>query len=429
MLNSKVKNIGFAVSSFAVVLTASSQEASAQLNIGQNGIQRGLESNYLQYQLSGQDLSKLQGFAACNLGSGLGCDKTGTVLEQILEANNGPSYQDLILKAAGGAENLQNFQKFYGNKDVSLIPYASFWRDGSPSYVDGYQYVLGQTVNRTPVEGLGLVTKNFHWSPLQGSGTSLDLRSGLLNLKYSFGRALLEEVAKMPNVQEQIRALGLESDVTNYYLNTLSSGLRALKSGNNQQLQDSILRVLSMPYYSAGTSAGEEYGRPNVGVPHALDNVDVIDKVYGEQLFANVDEAGVPITSEPEVAQLEVGLVEGETIIQGGGRGFPLLPVAGGFAALALLLLVIGGGNGDEGGSSSQPPIPGTGTVTPDINTPPTGCGIPGTPVISCPPTVGNQPEQVTQVPEPSISITPLLLLTIMLFLISRKKLRTQMGN
>jgi hypothetical protein len=66
----------------------------------------------------------------------------------------------------------------------------------------------------------------------------------LLDLKYSYGRLLLEEVGKIPDAQQQIQALGLEPQQTKFYLDKLSTSKRAL-NGNEQSLKDTILKDLS----------------------------------------------------------------------------------------------------------------------------------------------------------------------------------------
>jgi hypothetical protein len=214
VLRSVVNRITFSFLAIIAVI----QPASAQLNIGRYGVQPGLEQNYLQYQLSGESLSRIRGIPGCLTGFGSSCNKTGSVLQQLVEQNNQTSYSNLLMRAAGGEQNFRNFSNFYGNNPrLPEVPYSSFWQNDAKNVVDGYQYVLGQQVARTPVENLGLITKNFYWSPLSGENNSLSLRSGLLDLKYSYGRLLLEEVSKIPNLEQQIQSLGLPKEVTQYY--------------------------------------------------------------------------------------------------------------------------------------------------------------------------------------------------------------------
>ena len=268
-MKSTFKNAAILFSSFAVLLSVC-QSATAKpvgLNLGgEYRIPPGQEQELLQYQLEhNNDLRQLRVIPGCTTGFGLSCNKTGTVLEQIIKSNGGPSYEQMLIQAAGGRDNLQDFSAYYGNNfNVYQTPYISFWREQktSSSILDSSQYVLGQSVSRTPVEGLGNVTKKFSWAPLTRGDNSLDPRSGLLDLKYSYGRVLLNEFAKISNPQQQIRSLNLPPDMTQYYLSTVSGGLRALKIGDEQGLQDNILKIFSFPYTTVTTT---DYGRVPIG--------------------------------------------------------------------------------------------------------------------------------------------------------------------
>lgn len=334
-------------SSVAAVIGAC-QSASAQLNVGQYGVQTGLETEYLQYQMSGNNLSQMRGIPACDVGFGLNCNKTATVLQQLVEKNNGASYNDLLMRAAGGQENFNKFANFYGNNpNLAQVPYASFWQNDSAYIMDGYQYLLGQSVSRTPVEGLGVVTKNFYWSPLSESNNSLSPRSGLVDLKLSYGRLLLEEASKIPNIQQQIQSLGLPQDITHFYLNTLSKGLGALSSGDEKQLQDSIFHVLSHPF----SEHSENWGRPTIGIPKNL------EQIYGEVLPGDSLLADNPVLLEGDAIALDIPTLEGEAVafdipglegdvlVAGGSGGIPGW-LMGSPLALLLLLLFNGGSSG-----------------------------------------------------------------------------------
>lgn len=420
MLKSAVKRITIAFSSFAAVLTAS-QGAFAQLNVGNYGVQPGLESSYLQYQLSGQKLSRMRGIPVCRVGFGVACNKTGAVLEQLLESKGGASYQDLLMQAAGGAENFQNFASFYGNNpNLPQVPYASFWHNNSPLIVDGYQYLLGGLANETPVAGLGAVTKNFYWSPREGTGDSLDLRSGLLNLKYSYGRLLLEEVAKIPNleqqIEQQIQSLGLTPSMTKFYVGQLQNGLQALKAGNETLLQERIQEVLSIPYFPDSA----EYGRPNIGIPREF------DELIGAGLPGDVFAEAPLVVLEPEVRSFSIpSNLEGDVLVQERSRrGFPVWLIGGGGLALMLLLLSLGGGEGGGDSSSGGQLITPGGTsgsnVQPNFdqyNPTPNGNGSDYNPITEVPSTTnGTVPpgEEVKKVLEPS-TLKALMLLVIIL--------------
>ncbi|MFL9464946.1 hypothetical protein AB0759_30530 [Scytonema tolypothrichoides VB-61278_2] len=462
MFKSRIVKTAIAFTSYLAATVTAPHQALAQLNVGRYGIQPGLEPNYLQYQLSGRDLTQLRGIPACHVGFGAGCDKSAAILQQIVESNNGPTYQELIIRAAGGQANFQNFASYYGNNpNLSLVPLSSFWANDDPHILDGYRYTLGQPVNRTPVQGLGEVTKNFYWSP-ERSGTSESLRDGLLDLKYSYGRLLLEEVAKIPNAQQQIQALNLPSDVKQFYTRQLTQGVSSLRSGNQAQLQNNLLEVLSMPF----NHSNAEYNRPPLGIPEEYASLTGI-ALPGESFIA-VGPTDLPVG---EVAELgSPFLVEGNVVSQvpSGQRasGFPFWVL--GAIPLALLPFAFGGGGGDDDSNtenvppsvtppvgeqppSEQPPVtPPVGEqppgeqppVTPPVGEQPPGEQPPVTPPGEQPPgeqppvtpPVGEQPpgEQppVTppvKIPESS-TLTPLLVLTLVMSLFGYKKWYVRRG-
>ncbi|MUH00529.1 hypothetical protein F7734_52975 [Scytonema sp. UIC 10036] len=424
MLKPLAKKITITFSCFVSVLIPTG-EAFAQLNLGRYGVQPGLETNYLQYQISGQKLSQMRGIAACAIGYGLNCNKTAAVIEELLAARSGLSYQDLLVKAAGGEENFRKFAAFYNNdRNLSQTPYASFWQDDSPQVVDGYRYLLGETVNKSPVSGLGLVTKNFYWTPLQGVGDALDLRSGLLNLKYSFGRLLYEEMAKIPNIEQQVQSLNLPQEMTKFYLEKIAIAKQALSTGNQKLLEDSILNVLSIPFDTKGT----QFGRPNIGIPPEF------DLLTGEVLSPDVLVGINPVFLAPDAIALDVPstipespipenvVPESAVVRQGSGNSSRGWLIGGGGLVLLLLLLSLGGGGGDSDRAFGQPPLT-VGTTPSDNTVPPTtpnGCGLPGdssqVTEIPCTPSVIYPPGKLERVPEPS-AIAPLVLLWIVLFL------------
>ncbi len=341
------KAVRFATIAFSSVAVGISvcESASAQLNVGRYGIQRGLESEYLQYQIKNPNLSQMRVIPACNVGFGLSCNKTGSVIQQLLELNGGPSYQDLLMRAAGGPQNFQNFAGFYNNNpNVSQAPFASFWRKDSPAIMDGYQYVMGQNFGRAPVEGLGLVTKNFYWTPYSPAGDSLSLRNGLLNLKLSYGRLLYEEASKISDLEQKIQSMNLPPDMTKFYLNNLSRGLDALGSGDKNQLQTRIFELLSFPY----SEDGGELGRPNNGIPQELSQLSGEDIPGQTLLGAN------PLGLEGEAIGLDIATPGslGDVLVAGSSESFPAWPL---LLGVPLLFLILSGG-GD--GSSNQPSVP-----------------------------------------------------------------------
>ncbi|MUG93573.1 hypothetical protein F7734_14525 [Scytonema sp. UIC 10036] len=421
MFKSRIKRNAIAFSFFAAVLTVC-QSASAQLNIGRYGIQPGLEPIYLQYQLLGQDLSKMEGISVCTVGFGLGCNKTGTLMQQLLESNNRPSYYDLLMQAAGGEENFRNFASFYGNNpNLLYVPYASFWQNDTPDILDGYPYLLGGAVSRTPVEGLGLVTKNFYWAPLQGVGNSLDLRSGLLNLKYSYGRLLFEELAKIPNAQQQIQRLNLPSNIRQFYLSHLSSGLRALNTGDETLLKQSVLDTLSLPF---SPNSGE-FNRSNIGIPQEF------NQLIGLDLPGEVFVTAFPVLPTLEVVSQRIPSISvGDTFVQeDSNNGFPGWLLGGASLAALLVILSLSGGSS----SHSRPnnaiavtPAVGSGSNPIEYGPTPVGGRVPSehNQIIEVPPAPSVTPvpgEQFKKVPEPSV-IKPLILLILLLCILNRKK-------
>ncbi|MBR8838178.1 MAG: hypothetical protein DSM106950_30295 [Stigonema ocellatum SAG 48.90 = DSM 106950] len=428
-----------ALSSVAALLTVS-QSAFAQLNVGRYGVQPGLEPLYLQYQLSGQDLSQMRGISGCVIGFGLSCNKTGSVLNQLLESNNRASYQDLLMRAAGGPENFRNFASFYGNNpNLPQVPYASFWQNDSPSIMDGYRYLLGGPLSRSPVEGLGLVTKNFYWAPLSGADDSLSLRSGLLDLKYSFGRTLLEEVSKIPNVEQQIQSMGLSPEMTNFYLANLSRGLRALNTGDETQIQHSILNLLSSPY----SPNGGQFQRPNIGIlnlDQAYTEGPPGDAFVSRSVLLNPDVGSLNMPGDLGSIDIPESFGEVVSTPEGAGHGFPGW-LLGAPAGLALLLLLLTSGGGDSSSSEapvllagtsdlSQQPSPSGGGLTPNGGSlTPNGNGSPQGQVIEMPgtPTVINPSPNTesTKVLEPSL-VKSLVLIIVVLWILTHKQRRMQ---
>ncbi|MEH1918293.1 hypothetical protein [Nostoc sp.] len=418
-----VRFAAIAFSSVAVVLTTC-QSAFAQLNVGRYGIQQGLESEYLQYQIKNQNLSKMRVIPACDVGFGLTCNKTGSVIQQLVELNNGTSYQNLLIRAAGGEKNFQNFASFYGNNpNLSAVPYASFWRNASPTIMDGSQYLLGQPFGRNPVEGLGLVTKQFYWAPYSGVNDSVSLRSGLLDLKLSYGRLLFEEASKISNIQEQIQSLGLSPEMTNFYLDKISTGLDALSSGDQHQLQQKIFEVLSFPY----SEDGGELGRPNNAIPAEFNQL-LGEDIAGETLLSDN-----PLALDGETIAFDAfpGST-GDVLVPDSPNSFPLWPIIGvGGLGLILLLLLSGDSSSAQPStpvSSVQPPIPVSPENAPlsltnkgECDLTPSGNGSNHTQIIEVPCNVTPQtPTEVKKVVEPS-TIKALVLLIVLLWIVRNK--------
>ncbi|WP_228013558.1 hypothetical protein [Nostoc edaphicum] len=418
-----VRFAAIAFSSVAVVLTTC-QSAFAQLNVGRYGIQQGLESEYLQYQINNQNLSRMRVIPGCDVGFGLTCNKTGSVIQRLVELNNGTSYQNLLIRAAGGEKNFQNFASFYGNNpNLSAVPYASFWRNASPAIMDGSQYLLGQPFSRNPVEGLGLVTKQFYWAPYSGVNDSVSLRSGLLDLKLSYGRLLFEEASKISNIQEQIQSLGLSPEMTNFYLDKISTGLDALSSGNQNQLQQKIFEVLSFPY----SEDGGELGRPNNAIPAGF------NQLLGEGIAGDTLLSENPLALDGETIAFDAfpGST-GDVLVPDSSNSFPLWPIIGvGGLGLILLLLL----SGDSSSAQSSTPVSSVQTPTPvspenvplsltskgECDLTPSGNGSNHTQIIEIPCNVTPQtPTEAKKVMEPS-TIKALVLLIVLLWIVRNK--------
>ncbi|WP_223280114.1 hypothetical protein [Nostoc sp. PA-18-2419] len=419
-----------AFSSVAVAF-ASCQSASAQLNIGRYGIQRGLESEYLQYQINNQNLSQMRVIPACNVGFGLTCNKTGTVIQRLIDLNGGTSYQNLLIRAAGGEKNFQNFASFYGNNpNLSEVPFASFWKNQSSTIMDGSQYLMGQPLGRNPVEGLGLVTKQFYWAPYSGVNNSLSLRNGLLNLKLSYGRLLFEEASKISNIKQQIESLNLSPEMTKFYLDKISRGLDALNSGDGNQLQNRIFEVLSFPY----SKDGGEFGRPNNAIPEEF------NQLLGEDTPGNILLGDNPVPLDAEAVSLDTSPASvGDVIVQDKPDSFPLWPIVG-VAGLGLILLLLLGGDNSSGqpsvSSSTSPPLPPTTTSPPlsltnkgECDLTPNSNGSDHTQIIEIPCTINPQtPTEVKKVVEPS-SVKAFVLLIVLLWIVSYKQRALKIRN
>jgi hypothetical protein len=427
LFKSTVKSIVILFSSGTVLLSVC-QSATAQLNIGQRKIQPGLETNYLQYQLGRGKLSDMVVIPGCTVGYGASCNKTGSVLQKLIELNGGPSYNDLLMRAAGGQENYRNFAAFYGNNpNLPEIPVASFWRKESPEIVDGAQYLLGQPISRNSVPGLRGITKNFSWSPVSRGNEFSSPRAGLLDFKFAYGKAALGEVAKIPDWKQQVQSLNLSPEMTQFFSGRISRGLRALNGGSEKELRESILEILSHPY-SPGSKGDNDFGRERIGIPQGLnqiegttlpgDNIASQSPILleGEEITLNPD---TPSAFEDVVLVPEVGNV-----------GVPLWPVFVGAALLGALVLLLGGG--DEASSQTTSAVASqVDTITqPPVQLPcdgstPGGNGSPdagqSTGVLCNPNLPPTQPE-VKKVVEPSMMKAILLLALVMCILRYRQR-------
>ncbi|MDB9375842.1 hypothetical protein [Nodularia sphaerocarpa] len=418
------------------------ESATAQLRVNENrSIPKGQESEFLNFQRqNNQNMRQMRIMPDCSVGSGLGCNKTGTVVERIINQSNGTNYQDMLMRAAGGQDNYNKFAAFYGNNpQIPNIPYASFWKNEDPSILDGSRYVLGEPVSRNPLSGLKSVTNNFAWSP-SSRAREISPRDGLLNLKYAYGRVLFEEAAKIPNLEQQIKSLNLPPEMTKFYVDNISQGIRNLKTGNESGLRQSVLRVLSFPH-SPGVTNDGWFNRTLINLPAS--------EVGVAPLLPDTFVGLIPPIGGSEIVTGFIPPTFGEVLAP--ATAIPWLPYTA-LVPLLWLLFNAGGGGGDEV-SAQAPPLlvvspeippvievpPGTPPVievppeTPPVTevppeTPPVTVVPPETPPVEevppgTPPVIVVPPETppVTKVPEPS-ALNALLLLTVALGMLNYKQ-------
>jgi hypothetical protein len=414
-----IQNIFILLSSMATVLTVcqTANAGKAGLNVGDRRITPGLEKQYLQYQIQNNGNGRRPIFVIpdnCIVGFGLRCNKTGTVLEQILESNGGPTYQQLLMRAAGGESNYRIWKTFLGNgSDNELYPYMSVWRNYSSKYLDAAQYSLGRTLDRNPVPGLRDVTKNFLWQPLRGD----NLRDSFVNFKLSYGRLLLQEISKIPNIQQEILKLPIGDSMKAFYERRLLSGLDALERGDNRRLQNEVFEILSHPYNSESPDYNTFQGRDVATIEPILQSGET---QLGEGFITDtVTLLGSESGSTIEIAQ-------GSEVLSASSQGSVgyLIAAAPLLALLAILLL----GGDDSNSSSNGSSLRTSGLLNPSTTPPDNSCDFlnPGTPTNGgfCEVPV-TPPTQVSRVTEPS-SIKGLLILTLILCLVRYKYRRAQ---
>ncbi|BCL37417.1 hypothetical protein [Nostoc sp. MS1] len=388
------------------------------LNVGDRRITPGLEKNYLEYQIQNNSNGNKPIFVIpdnCIVGFGLRCNKTGTVLEKILESQGGPTYQQMLIRAAGGENNYRQWETFLGNRsDNNLYPYMSVWRNYSSKYLDAAQYSLGRTLDRNPVPGLSDVTKNFLWQPFRGD----NLRDSFVNFKLSYGRLLLQEISKIPNIRQEILKLPIGESMKAFYEKRVLSGLDALESGDNRRLQHEIFEILSHPYNSALPDDNPFQGRNVATIESMLQSGEI---QLGE---GSIMKDGLFLGGGSEFENA-ISIAQGTEILSAPSEGFPGYLIA---APLLLLVILFLDGNGSNGSFNSSslrtPSLPNPSTTPPLDNS----CDFlnPGTPTNGgfCEAPI-TPPTQVSRVSEPS-SVKGLLILTLILCLVRYKYRRAQ---
>ena len=322
-------------------LLSESTVALAQLRLGR-GIEPGLEGHLIEYQIQQKPLSKMRSVDSCSVGVGVGCNKTASILQKIVTESSGKTYQDILLQAAGGQDNYSRFTTYYPqNVNIDHMPLNSFWRDGGEYVLDSHQHSGIGNLNEVATLEFYQAVRQFQYAPVANNQNSLNLRQGLIALKTAYGKTLIEEARKIPNIEQKIAASGLTQEEVNFHLQQFVNGVEAVASGNQQQLNQSLYELLSNPY----TSEPGVLNRPPLGIADSLDQ-----------------KIGVGLTADEYMASV-VGGESSETVIFGSpdvsfvaesGSGNTIntpLYVAmglGGIAVLALLLDSSDGGSGSN---------------------------------------------------------------------------------
>jgi hypothetical protein len=376
--------------------------AIAQLRLG-TGVQPGLEEYLLEYQLQELPLNQLRGISGCSVGFGAGCNKTGSLLQQIIQKQTGRSYQDLLVQSAGGLNNYLRFQQFYPNSSsISSTPYSSFWRSGDSSILDRYEYSgIGQ-LNSNHVANLREVVSSFRYAPVTRGNNNLNLREGLIGLKTAYGRTLIEEALKIPDIEQKIIAFGLSEEETAYHLQQFRQAKAALNTDNSATINQSLYNLLSNPY----TSLPTELNRPELGISEALERIGGVTQegsfATGEVLGEEISEIAIPTSSD-----ILVEVTDNTPIY-----------VAAGVGGLTLLILLL-----SLGGNDSTTTFAATTTTTTTSTTNPTNEIIetddffsPMNPVEN---PIFDRLDNVSRIPEPN-STTPLIILAALVLLLRR---------
>ena len=386
----------------------------AQLRLG-TGVQPGLEGHFLEYQQKGLPLNKLRGVSGCSVGFGAGCNKTGTILQKIVKEHSGLGYQELLVKAAGGAKNYQRFAQLYSNPSaVSLMPYSSFWRDGNKYILDNHEYAgIGTLTGATDVESSSLneIASKFMYAPATWGNKNLTLRQGLVGLKTSYGLALIEEALKVPNINQKIAEVSLNKSEASFHQQQLQNAASALNSKSSQQLTNALFSVLSSPY----TEVTAILNRPNLEIAEA------ISKIHGIALEGEVESIWA-IKAEGKETFLTMSFNE---VMAGTATSVYGIAGIGGVAFIVLLLS--GGGSGSDGNSSVVAPL-GNILALSDDNLIASAQFFPGDNIISAIPVikVKTQADNIESVdtlaiPEPS-GLKTFFLLSFLFFSFNRKK-------
>ncbi len=324
-------------------LLSYSQIASAQLRLGR-GIQPGLEGHFLEYQIQRQPLEKMRGISGCSVGVGVGCNKTASLLQKIVTEASGKSYQDILLQAAGGRDNYLRFSSYYPQSvNLDRMPLNSFWVDGGDYVLDNYRY-SGIGIAQTPQSGLRQIVSQFAYAPRSLSDNRLNLQQGLIGLKTAYGRVLIEEARKISDVELKITASGLSPLEINFHLQQFINSVEALDNGNEQQVKESLYRILSNPY----TSDPGVLNRPSLKIANGLEQ-QVGVGLEGDEYIASVLEgdAKETVVLNSNEVNLSSVLQQGTVSNIAGSSNTPFYVVAG-IGGLALVVLLLANLDGDR---------------------------------------------------------------------------------
>jgi hypothetical protein len=353
--------------------------ALAQMRLGR-GIQPGLEGHLLEYQIQQQPLEKMQGISGCSVGFGAGCNKTASLLQKIVTEYSGKTYQDILLQAAGGRDNYLRFTSHYPQSvDLDSMPLNSFWIDGGNYVLDSHQYSGVEDLNRIPQANLDRnfhqnfhqVVSQFTYAPVALKTENLNLKEGLIGLKTTYGKALLEEALKIPNIEQKIAASGLSSSEINFHLQQFLHSKEALENGNERQLNHSLYELLSNPY----TSDPGVLNRPSLGISSNLNRQMGIG-LEGEEYISSLIAPSLNTANVSETVifnSADIATATGSA----SGSNTPLY-VAAGIGGLTILALLLTGLDVDSSSDSSAiDPLNGGNGKPPDLTIPtPPGNGV-----------------------------------------------------
>ena len=309
----------------------------AQLRLG-TGIQPGLEGYFLEYQQRGLPLERIRGINNCSVGFGASCNKTGAILQQIVKEYSGLSYQDLVVKSAGGQANYQRFIQLYSNPSaVKIIPYSSFWRDPEDSILDSYKNSGIGILSDTKSSGLYEIVRQFKYAPVIGDSTEISLRQGLVGLKTSYGLTLIEEASKVPGVNQKIAELSLSNSEASFHQNQFQQAVTALNNQSFEQFNNALFYVISNPY----TEDNAPLNRPNLQIAQNLAGIEGIT-------LAGETETILGVTGEG----METFLINDFGEIIEGANSTPFYAIAG-IGGITLLILQLTGATGDSEGNNA----------------------------------------------------------------------------